>query len=103
MYSKVGGLTVGAYSATPSPRNLPARNFTSQGPNFEAQIIFLYYPQIYTIELNHKRTYIYIYNTLCICYKIYKEGDRQHLLTAKLKLAKYPISTTHYLLLLNFK
>ena len=52
MYSKVGGLTVGAYSATPSPRNLPARNFTSQGPNFEAQIIFLYYPQIYTIELN---------------------------------------------------
>ena len=47
MYSKVGGLRV-----PPSPRNLPARNVTSQGPNFEAQIIFLYYPLIYTIELN---------------------------------------------------
>ena len=30
-----------------------------------------------------------------------KKGDRQHLSRAKLKLAKYPTSITHYVLLLS--
>ena len=30
-----------------------------------------------------------------------KKGDRQHLVRSKLKLAKYPTSTTHYVLLLS--
>ena len=34
-------------------------------------------------------------------YVLSEKGDRQHLLRAKLKLAKHPTSTTHYLLLLT--
>ena len=42
-------------------------------------------------------TYAYRY----IYYELSKEGDHQHLLRAKLKLVKYPTSTTQYLLLLS--
>ena len=51
------------------------------------------------IHYTYKLHYAYVYKYTQ--YILSEKGDHRHLLRGKLKLAKYPTSTTHYVLLLS--